>query len=159
MHSFILAGDSRVGKTALLQRLAGEEFSSTCSTVGVDFRTCSVGEHAKMTGWDISGCDRFFEVTKQYFARSKVVVLVYSVDNQQSFDNLAKWLEVARTHGNESSTLVLVGNKKDEGDRAISVEQGAEFAKSNSMLFFETSALTAFGCARLLLQLGSLLAE
>ena len=37
--------------------------------------------------------------------------------------------------------MVLVGNKTDlDSERAVSTEEGEEFAKANNMQFFETSA-------------------
>ena len=121
-----------------------------------------------MTGWDISGEEQLLEVTSRYFWRRDVIVLVYSIGDQQSFDNIAKWLELAKAHRGDSP-FILVGNKSEpdylEEDSPLYLErqrwreQGSEFAKANSMLFFETSALTGAGCQRLLFQLASLLVE
>ena len=45
-------------------------------------------------------------------------------------------------HAYSRMTIILVGNKKDlESEREVSYEEGAEFAKKNKLIFFETLAL------------------
>jgi len=41
-------------------------------------------------------------------------------------------------------TIMLIGNKSDlDGRRAVSFEEGAQFAEQNGLIFMETSAKTA----------------
>ena len=41
-------------------------------------------------------------------------------------------------------TIMLIGNKSDlEHKRAVSVEEGEQFARENGLIFIETSAKTA----------------
>lgn len=50
LFKFILAGDSSVGKTAILQRFTDAEFKSATeyeATVGVDFKTKNVSIEGK----------------------------------------------------------------------------------------------------------------
>lgn len=63
---------------------------------------------------------------------------------RETFNHLASWLEDARQHANENMTIMLVGNKSDLAQRrAVSVEEGEQFAKENGLLFLEASARTA----------------
>ena len=47
-------------------------------------------------------------------------------------------------HAYSKMTIFLVGNKKDlEGQREVSYQEGADFARKNKLIFFETSAKTS----------------
>lgn len=57
---------------------------------------------------------------------------------------MASWLEDARQHANSNMTIMLIGNKSDlQHRRAVSTEEGEQFAKENGLIFMETSAKTA----------------
>jgi Ras-related protein Rab-2A len=63
---------------------------------------------------------------------------------RETFNHLASWLEDARQHANSNMTIMLIGNKCDLAHRrAVSTEEGEQFAKENGLVFMETSAKTA----------------
>lgn len=63
---------------------------------------------------------------------------------RETFNHLASWLEDAKQHANPNMTIILVGNKSDLSQRrAVSKEEGEQFAKENGLLFLEASARTA----------------
>jgi GTPase SAR1 family protein len=63
---------------------------------------------------------------------------------RETFNHLATWLEDARQHANSNMTIMLIGNKCDlDHRRAVSTEEGAQFAKEHGLVFMETSAKTA----------------
>ena len=86
-----------------------------------------------------------------YFRSARVLMLVYCIDDAESFDSLSSWLENAESaymsSGQGSKTLVvLVGNKLDldeEGERAVESKRAHSFAELHSIdtdLVFEVSA-------------------
>ncbi|RYR32714.1 hypothetical protein Ahy_A10g047234 isoform G [Arachis hypogaea] len=69
---------------------------------------------------------------------------VYLLIRRETFNHLASWLEDARQHANPIMTIMLIGNKCDLSHRrAVSKEEGEQFAKENGLLFLEASARTA----------------
>ena len=70
-------------------------------------------------------------------------ILVYSIDNESSFNNLHTWLDVMRS-ANPYMMIVLVGNKADFTDkRVVSKDQAEDFKNQNNLFIaFETSAWT-----------------
>ena len=63
---------------------------------------------------------------------------------RETFNHLASWLEDARQHANSNMSIMLIGNKCDLAHRrAVSTEEGEQFAKENGLVFMETSAKTA----------------
>lgn len=63
---------------------------------------------------------------------------------RETFNHLASWLEDARQHANANMTIMLIGNKSDLSHRrAVSTEEGEQFAKEHGLIFMEASAKTA----------------
>ena len=63
---------------------------------------------------------------------------------RETFNHLTSWLEDARQHANSNMTIMLIGNKSDLAHRrAVSTQEGEQFAKENGLVFMETSAKTA----------------
>lgn len=63
---------------------------------------------------------------------------------RETFNHLASWLEDARQHANANMTIMLIGNKSDLAHRrAVSTEEGEQFAKEHGLIFMEASAKTA----------------
>ena len=63
---------------------------------------------------------------------------------RETFNHLASWLEDARQHANANMTIMLIGNKCDlSSRRAVTTEEGEQFAKEHGLIFMEASAKTA----------------
>ncbi|MEL6702596.1 MAG: GTP-binding protein, partial [Pseudomonadota bacterium] len=91
-----------------------------------------------------AGQDSFKSITRAYYRGAAAALICYDITCRESFENLHGWLEECKTNGNPEMTLVLVGNKIDLAEnREVSQREGADFARDNDMLFFETSAKTA----------------
>ena len=69
---------------------------------------------------------------------------MYDITRRETFNHLASWLEDARQHANPNMTIMLIGNKCDlTHRRAVTTEEGEQFAKEHGLIFLETSARTA----------------
>jgi GTPase SAR1 family protein len=51
-------------------------------------------------------------------------------------------LKQIESHASEDVIKILVANKTDLGDRAVSTEQGQALANEHNLSYFETSAFT-----------------
>ena len=92
----ILLGDGEVGKTSLILRLTGNEFNdSLLPTIGKESYVQQVNLHGydlKMKLWDTAGQERFKSMAVQVIKTSDAVVLVYAINNINSFKALDNWL-------------------------------------------------------------------
>ncbi|MCO5583030.1 hypothetical protein L7F22_036936 [Adiantum nelumboides] len=145
---YIIIGDQGVGKTNLIYRFTGKPFDSIHEpTIGAEFGTRTVdveGKRIKLMIWDTAGQERFASLVKSYYRGAAAAVLVYDITRRETFNHLASWLKDAWEHGSRSMVVVLVGNKSDlERMRAVSTEEGEQFAKQNGLIFLEASAKTA----------------
>ena len=109
-----------------------------------------------MTLFDTAGVERYTQtIPHTYYRRAKVVMMVYSMDNSDSFYSISSnWIDNA-TAADESAITVLVGNKldllnnRDSEKSAFITGKKAHVLAENwdieSSLVFEVSALTGEG--------------
>lgn len=147
VYKVVVIGDSAVGKTQVLSRFTRNEFCfDSKSTIGVEFQTRTVAIQSKVVKaqiWDTAGQERYRAVTSAYYRGALGAVLVYDITKRQSFDHVARWVEELRVHADNSIVIALIGNKVDlEDKREVPSEDAVEFAESQGLYFFETSALT-----------------
>lgn len=93
MAKMIIIGDSGVGKTNILTRFCHNVFKdSHVATIGVDFNVKIMeveGVKIKMQVWDTAGQERFKTITETYYKGASGIIIVYSVDNRLSFNNVS----------------------------------------------------------------------
>lgn len=93
----IIIGDSGVGKTNILTRYCEGIFKdSYVATIGVDFKVKMVdveGRKVKLQIWDTAGQERFKNITQTYYKGAAGIILVYAINNQDSFRNINNWLK------------------------------------------------------------------
>ena len=150
--SFILIGDSTVGKTCFLTRYFKNQFNETfLSTIGIDKEIKYVkvkNDTYKMTLWDTAGQDRFKSLPKKYYQNADGVLLLFDVTSEDTFNNVSNWMKDVKENSNKNINsengrseiaLYLIGNKIDLPNRVISKEQAETEAKSLGMKYFEIS--------------------
>lgn len=106
----------------------------------------------QMTLYDTAGVERYTQtMLPTYFRRAKAIILVYSIDNMESFGDIgSNWLDNS-TNSVSGAKVVLVGNKVDldkERKRVISRDRAMQYAVMNDVersMVFEISAKTGQG--------------
>ena len=141
----LIIGNSCVGKSNILLRFSENVFhESFLPTIGVDFKIKNVDVNDKLVKlhiWDTAGQERFKTITATYYKGAHGIILVYDITDRQSFQDIDNWLGEIQTHANPNVAKLLIGNKCDlENERAVSAQEGKEYAESLGMNFLETSA-------------------
>ena len=143
----MLLGDGQVGKTSLILRLTGNEFNdSQLTTVGKEsyiYQVTLHGYELKMKIWDTAGQERFKSMSVQVIKNSDAVILVYSIDDRNSFDALDQWLnKLNDTIDISKKPIMIIGNKSDveSEKRVVTYEEGKKYAEDKGYHFYETSA-------------------
>ena len=149
--SFILIGDTEVGKTCFFNRYLRDTFSfDFLSTIGIEKESKLVkinNEVYKITLWDTAGQERFKSLPRKYYQNADGVFLLFDVNKEDTFNNVSNWINdmkensnlVIGQEGNPQIPLFLLGNKIDSLERVISREQGKKLATSLGMKYFEIS--------------------
>jgi Ras-related protein Rab-1A len=127
LFKLVLIGDSGVGKSCMLLRMADDSFTeSYISTIGVDFRFRTVkvaNKTVKLQIWDTAGQERFRTITSAYYRGADGIIMVYDVSNQESFDHVSDWLSEIERYAPQESCILLAGNKCDRIDKVIPKEK------------------------------------
>ena len=144
----ILVGDSAVGKSCLSIKATRNYFEDFYSpTVGFEFLTFCVkveDKTVKLQIWDTCGQEVYRSLISSFYRSASLAIMVYSIDNEDSFSNIEKWLNDIKTQSNPDVKIFLIGNKADlEDKRKITRAQGEKFCKDHNISYFtETSAKT-----------------
>jgi Ras-related protein Rab-8A len=145
LFKLMIVGDSGVGKSCLLLRFVDSTFTSSfITTIGIDFKIKTIlvdGVRVKLQIWDTAGQERFRTIVTAYYRGAMAVLLVYDVTDRDSFQHVRGWSQNVETHGQDGVYRVLVGNKSDASERAVSTSEGSELAAELGLQFFECSAL------------------
>ena len=126
-YKFILLGDSKVGKSSIYARLSGKSFSeSIMSTIGTETIILNFDnvqfdqenhKNFKIVLFDTVGQERYRSITKSYFRDSQGIVLIYSIDDEISFQHVQTWLDSIKDSLSDwkrsGYIVMLLGNKLD----------------------------------------------
>ena len=145
----VLLGDGGVGKSSLMNRFVSGKFDSqSFHTIGVEFLNKDVtveGQSYTLQIWDTAGQERFKSLRTPFYRGSDLCLLVYAVDDVKSFKNLAMWrkefLYYADVREKDNFPFILLGNKIDVNERAVSQEEAHHFCQEiGGIPYYETSA-------------------
>ena len=141
-------GDVAVGKSSIIQRLTkeGEKFNENYkATIGFDIfkYKCKVKDIIiNLNIWDTCGLVDFSASTSSLFKNTALAIVVYSIDNKESFEHLVNWTNALKDNTKPDILVFIVGNKNDlEDKREVKMEEGKAFMEERNYNFFlETSA-------------------
>ena len=142
----IMVGSINVGKTTLVAKYAiGKTSIKTESTKNASY----VNKIKKVNGikfeiklWDTAGQEKYKSLTKLFIKDAKIAILVYSIDNEESFNDLDSWLNLIKSMNNENVLYGVCANKSDlASEKTIPDERGKEYAKKINAEWTTTSAI------------------
>eukprot|EP00339_Tiarina_fusa_P020028 CAMPEP_0117031036 /NCGR_PEP_ID=MMETSP0472-20121206/22354_1 /TAXON_ID=693140 ORGANISM="Tiarina fusus, Strain LIS" /NCGR_SAMPLE_ID=MMETSP0472 /ASSEMBLY_ACC=CAM_ASM_000603 /LENGTH=199 /DNA_ID=CAMNT_0004739279 /DNA_START=7 /DNA_END=606 /DNA_ORIENTATION=- len=154
----LLIGDAGVGKSSLLLRFADDTYTDAyVSTIGVDFKIKTMeidGKTLKLQIWDTAGQERFRTITSSYYRGAHGIIVVYSVTEKGSFDNMKQWLGEIDRYACENVKKLIVGNVIDlEAKVQVTHDEGKQFAESVGVPFIQTSAKTSKNVEKMFLSM------
>ena len=107
--SVCLVGDSKTGKTCLVNYLLDNKFNNFSeTTIGVTCYNLSFKkEKIFWKVYDTSGYSDYITITRQYLKSKDFYLLFFDLGNKYTFDNLEYWMSLIENKNN----ILLVGNK------------------------------------------------
>ena len=173
-----MVGEYGVGKSSLFRRFANDTFVSAAdraSTLGLDHvgRVYETGKETpassnisnraiKLQLWDTGGMERVASITSSYYKYSEAAILVFALDNPDSFHVLSQHLLDIVTYA-ENAKIFLCGNKFDLKSRvSVSDSDMDAFCEQCHNLVsgvYKTSCKTGEGVQEMFKDIASQLSE
>ncbi len=150
-YKILILGNLMVGKSCIFIRYADDFFpEGYIATIGLDYRLKKIklnnGEETNIQIWDTAGTERYKSLTKNYFRGSNGIIIVYSITDKKSFEDISNWIEQIREEIKDDIIIYLVGNKCDlNNNRVVSYEEGKKISENFHVNFYECSAKTGEG--------------
>ncbi|XP_026281900.1 ras-related protein M-Ras-like [Frankliniella occidentalis] len=145
VYKLVVVGDGGVGKSAItiqfFQKLFVTDYDPTIED--------SYIQHTEVDGiWcvldvlDTAGQEEFSAMREQYMRKGDGFLLVYSVTDVQSYENIVNFhTQILRVKDRDSYPMLLVANKVDlVHHRKIPEESGRDLALRLGIPYIETSA-------------------
>ena len=142
----IIIGSVNVGKTTLLTRYATGKFQNISkSTSNASFITKTKNVNNKkyeIKLWDTAGQEKYRSLTKIFIKDAKIALLVYAIDDKNSFNDLEMWLNIVKEINTDKIILGIAANKADLYKKAeVTDQQGKKYAREIGAEWRSTSSL------------------
>jgi small GTP-binding protein len=146
-YKFLILGDSKVGKTSLIERYISNTFKyEYITTIGMDrkFKRLEVNDRdVDISITDTAGQERFRSISRSYYKGADGILIGFSLTNPESLENVSFWIgQIDQNLDKDNAiSLVLFGNKCDDKDNIkVTSEDIDEIKEKYNLKYFETSA-------------------
>ena len=114
----VLLGESGVGKTNLIRVAMNKPFEKNeNSTISSSYHEDSIVINNKQYLyylWDTAGQEIYRSLNKIFIKESKIVMIVFAINNKASYEEVDFWIEYTKEIlGENKYILALVANKSD----------------------------------------------
>ncbi|GBP11599.1 Ras-like protein 2 [Eumeta japonica] len=144
-YKLVVVGGGGVGKSAITIQFIQSYFVTDYDPTIEDSYTkqCVIDDiPAKLDILDTAGQEEFSAMREQYMRSGEGFLLVFSVADHSSFDELYKFhRQILRVKDRDEFPMLLVGNKADlEHQRVVSLEQAQALSRQLKVPYIECSA-------------------
>ena len=96
-YKVVFIGETRVGKTSIINRYISYNFSSSLSpTPGASFTAKTVfikdyNQSIKFEIWDTAGQEKYRSLAKVFYTNRDAIILIYDITERRSFEEIKKY--------------------------------------------------------------------
>ena len=152
----ILVGEAGTGKTSLISGMQGKDFlegtqlsSMVCSFVKISLKI--LNDEYIINLWDTIGQEKFRSLTKIFIHDSKIVIFVYDITKERTFEELNFWFDFIDHELGPETIKGIAANKHDLlENQKISDDTLEKYAKQKKVDYSYTTATNIAGFRNLL---------
>ena len=145
--SFLVLGESTIGKSCLIERYVNKMFKENyIVTIGMDIRLKSLDINnidVLLTINDTAGQERFRSLTKSVYKKADGILLGFDLTKPKTFEQVNYWIEQIEENKSKDYplSLVLFGNKCDMKEEIqVNPDDIEKVKQKYKIKYFETSA-------------------
>ena len=160
-NKVVIVGEAGVGKTCIMKQFIQNSFDDEeISSLTTQYRRKQIklvtGENVTFDIYDTAGQEKFRSIAKLYYKNSRVVILVYDITDEKSFNEMKNyWYEQVKDIPTENLILAIAANKSDlYENRQVENDEGEKFADKINAIFVQTSAKNDSGITELFENIG-----
>ncbi|XP_044735149.1 ras-like protein 2 [Chrysoperla carnea] len=144
-YKLVIVGGGGVGKSAITIQFIQSYFVTDYDPTIEDSYTkqCVIDDiPAKLDILDTAGQEEFSAMREQYMRSGEGFLLVYSVADHSSFEEIYKFhKQILRVKDRDEFPMLIVGNKVDlDHQRVVSVEEAQNMSRQLKIPYIECSA-------------------
>lgn len=141
----IVVGETGVGKSNIIIRYNGGQFEpNSIPNNGSSFivKYYTFGNKVyRINVWDTAGQEKYHSLTKIFVKDSQIALLVYAINDSNSFEQLDYWYNMVKDACN-NIIFSIIGNKIDLlSEEKVDLKKAKEKANQYNAMFQLTSAL------------------
>ena len=141
----IVVGETGVGKSNIIIRYNGGQFDpNSIPNNGSSFivKYLTFGNKVyRINVWDTAGQEKYHSLTKIFVKDSQIALLVYAINDSNSFEQLDYWYNMVKEACN-NIIFSIIGNKIDLlSEEKVDLKKAKEKANQYNAMFQLTSAL------------------
>jgi len=153
----LLVGESGVGKTGLMYRIAEDCFKDSISTDAVWATQLKLPHAEEQPGierevwlWDFAGQADYRLIQQLYMDQAALAVLVFNPQSENPFEGLGQWDRDLQRAARRPFRKLLVAGRVDRGGLMVSSAGIERFRQERGYTeYIETSAVLGTGCKEL----------
>ncbi|PAA48857.1 hypothetical protein BOX15_Mlig017889g2, partial [Macrostomum lignano] len=144
-YKLVVVGNGGVGKSALtiqfFQKMFVQDYDPTIEDSYIQYKMID-SDWCLLDVLDTAGQEEFSAMREQYMRKGDGFLLVYSVTDRKSFDDIRHFhTQILRVKDRDNYPMVLVANKVDLVHlRRVNEEEGKNLANQLKIQYIETSA-------------------
>jgi len=151
-----ISGKTTVGKTSIILRYIENIFLEGDIQMNEEYKEKLVkidnNTNVKLQIFDTGGTEKFREITVSYYRGAQAVIIVFSLAEKESFDEIEHWHRDVEKYA-PGCTLFIAGNKSDL-PRVVSEDEIKNKCSTLDARYFEISAKNSNGVTQMFEELG-----